>query len=108
MHDLELVSSTSISRRAVFRTIAAKLYHIWPVYDATQLYDCSSLHALEEDIRTVATVWFVQEDHDSVDEFIAEVPLRYVDFDTYDRYRGSTMYKMMTLVLAFLLKEVYG
>ena len=99
--------STSVSRRAVFQTLASKSYYNWPVYDATQLYDCSSLDALEEDIRTVATVWFAQEDHDSVDDFIAEVPLRYVDFDTHDRYRGSTMYKMTTLVRAFLLKEVY-
>ncbi|WP_144240129.1 transposase [Haladaptatus cibarius] len=96
------------SRHAVFQTIAAKSYYNWPVYDATQLYDCSSLDALEEDIRTVATVWFAHEDHDSVDDFIVDLPLEYVDFETHDRYHGSTTYKMTTLVRAFLLKEVYG
>ncbi len=109
MLDLELVSSTSISRRAVFRTIAAKSYHSWPSYDTSQLYDCSSLDALEEDIRTVATVWFAHEDHNSVDDFIAEFPLRYVDFDTHDRYRGSTTYQIEPRwYVSFLLKEVYG
>ncbi|WP_458210703.1 transposase [Haladaptatus sp. NG-SE-30] len=100
--------SASTSRRAVFRTIATKSYYNWPAYAATPLYDRSSLDALEEDIRTVATVWFTHKGHNSVDDFVAEVPLQYVDFSTHDHYSNSPRYEMTTLVRAFLLKEVHG
>ena len=47
---------TQLSRREVFRTIAATSYREWPAYAATPLYDRSSLGGLEEDIRTIGSV----------------------------------------------------
>jgi len=102
------VSSTLSSRREVFREIATTSYYNWPAYDTTALYDSTSLGALDEDIRTVASVWFNHDSHNSVDEFIYDLPLQYVDFTDHDRYSNSTIYSMRTLVRLFLLKEVYG
>jgi IS4 transposase len=102
------MSSTLSSRRAVFREIARTSYYNWPAYDTTPLYDSTSLGALDEDIRTVASVWFSHDYHNSVDEFIYDLPLQYVDFTNHDRYSRSTTYSMGTLVRSFLLKEVHG
>ncbi len=102
------MASTFLSRRTVFRTIAAKSYYKWPTYDTTQWYDRGSLGALEEDIRTVATAYFSHDAYDSVDNFICELPLQYVNFDTHDRYSGSTKFGMRLLFRVFLLKEVHG
>jgi len=102
------MSSTLSSRRAVFREIARTSYYNWPAYDTTPLYDSTSLGALDEDIRTVASVWFSHDYHNSVDEFIYDLPLQYVDFTNHDRYIRSTTYSMGTLVRSFLLKEVHG
>jgi IS4 transposase len=96
------------SRREVFQRITATSYHKWPAYDSTPLYDRSSLGGLEEDIRTVARVWFEHDVHESVDEFVCRLPLAYVEFDAHDRYTGSTHYGMEQLVRAFLLKEIHG
>ncbi len=93
---------------AVFRTIATTPSHDWPAYDSTQLYDRSALGALEEDIRTVATVWFAHDVHDSVDHFVCHLPLAYVEFQPHDCYSGATQYEMATLVRAFVLKELHG
>lgn len=49
------MASTQNSRRDIFRTLATDSYREWPAYDATQLYDRSSLGALEEDIGTVSS-----------------------------------------------------
>lgn len=73
------MASTQASRRDVFRAIATGSYREWPAYHTIGLYDRSSLGALEEDVQTVASVWFAHEAHNSVDEFICELPLRYVD-----------------------------
>ena len=58
------------SQREVFRDVAETPYHKWPAYDATPLYDRSSLGGLEEDIRTVARVWFEHDAHESVEDFV--------------------------------------
>lgn len=83
-------------------------YREWPAYDATPLYDRSSLGGLEEDVRTVAKVWFEHDAHESVERFMCCLPLTYVDFEVYDRYTGTTCYGMEQLVQAFLLKELHG
>lgn len=51
--DSNSVAPTQESLREVFREIAETSYHEWPAYDATPLYDRSSLGGIEEDIRTV-------------------------------------------------------
>lgn len=102
------MGSTPASRRDIFRTIATTSHHEWPAYDTTPLYDRSSLSALQEDIRTVAAVWFAHRAHNSVDEHICGHPLQYVDFRPHDRYSGPATYEMRLLVRLFLLKEVHG
>ena len=102
------MSSTLSSRREVFREIATTSYYNWPAYDTTPLYDSTSLGALDEDIRTVASVWFSRDSHNSVDELICDLPLQYMNFTDHDRYSSSTTYSMRTLVRSFLLKEVHG
>ncbi|WP_254547188.1 transposase [Halomarina pelagica] len=100
--------STRLSRREVFRTIAMTSYHKWPAYDLTPLYDRSSLSVLEEDVRTVAKVWFEHDAHTSVERFVSDLPLAYVEFQPHDRYTGSTRYNMILLMRLFLLKELHG
>ncbi len=102
------MASTQASRRNVFRTIATDSYREWPAYDTTQLYDRRSLGGLEEDIQTVASVWFAHEAHNSVDEFICELPLEYVDLSPHDQYDEPATYEMCMLTRIFLLKEAYG
>ena len=102
------MSSTLSSKREVFPEIATTSYYNWPAYDTTPLHDSTSLGALDEDIRTVASVWFSHGSHNSVDELICDLPLQYVDFTDHDRYSSSTIYSMRTLVRSFLLKEVHG
>lgn len=72
------------------------------------MYDQSSLDSLEEDIRTVAEVWFKYDIHESVEYFVTDLPLAYLDFQAHDRYTGSTQYDMILLVRLFLLKELHG
>jgi len=78
------------------------------VYDATPLYDRSSLDGLESDIRIVSQTWFRHDRHKSVENFVCALPLAYFGFDTHDRYAGSTRYRMDTLFRVFILKEFYG
>ena len=99
---------TQASQREVFRGIASTLYRKWPAYDSTPLYDRNSLGGLEEDVRTVAEVWFEHDAHESVESFVYCLPLAYVKFDAHDRYTGTTHYEMTQLVRAFLLKELHG
>jgi len=96
------------SQRTVFRRIAQQSFVEWPAYDSTPLYDQSSLAALEEDIRTVASTWFDHEDHHSVAEFVSYYPVAYVEFEPHDRYSGATEYEMVQLFRLFLLKETHG
>ena len=96
------------SQRKVFQEIAATSYREWPTYDSTPLYDRSSLGGLEEDVRTVARVWFEHDAHESVEDFVCCLPLAYVEFDAHDRYVGPTRYGMEQLVRAFLLKALHG
>ena len=93
------------SQREVFQEIAATSYQEWPTYDSTPLYDRSSLGGLEEDVRTVARVWFKHDAHESVADFVCYLPLAYVEFDAHDRYTGATRYGMEQLIRAFLLKD---
>lgn len=103
-----MIALEQTSRRAVFRQIAETSYYDWPAYDATPLYDRSSLGGLEKDIRTVARVWFDHHTHESVEDFVCCLPLAYVQFEAYDRYSGTTRYGMDQLVRAFLLKALHG
>lgn len=96
------------SQRDVFRSISQSSYYGWPAYNSTPLYDRSSLGGIEEDVRTVARVWFSHEAHNSVDNFICQLPLAYVEFAPHNRYSDPTEYEMITVVRAFLLKEVHG
>lgn len=81
-----LMSSTEQSRRDVFQTIA-QLQHVeWPAYESTPIYDPSSVTALRSDIRTVAKVWFDHDAHGSIEEFVSQYPLEYVDFRPHDEY----------------------
>ena len=78
------------------------------MYDATPLYDRSSLDGLESDIRIVSQTWFRHDSHGSVENFVCSLPLAYFEFDAHDRYAGSTRYGMDTLFRVFILKECYG
>ena len=102
------MESSPSSRRAVFRRIAQTTYHTWPAYTTTNLYDRSSTNGLEEDVATVAGVWFDHDVHESTEEFICQWPLAYANFDAHDRYTGQTRYGMEPLVRLFLLKELHG
>ena len=101
-------SSTRKPRRDVFRRIARRLHVEWTVYDATPLYDRSSLDGLESDIRTVSQTWFRHDRHESVENFICALPLAYFEFDAHDLHAGSTRYGMDTLFRVFILKELHG
>ena len=96
------------SRRDVFRRIAKRPHTDWPVYDATPLYERSSLAGLESDIRVVSQTWFKHNRHESVENFVCALPLAYFGFATHDRYVGSTRYEIDTLFRVFLLKELHG
>ncbi|WP_181692623.1 transposase [Natronomonas sp. LN261] len=102
------MTQTRTSRRDVFRHIAEKSTVDWPVYDSTPLYDRSSLEALQADIRTISRRWFEHEEHHSVEQFVCQYPLNYVDFGIHDCYAGSTRYELDTLFRTFLLKELHG
>jgi hypothetical protein len=102
------VASTRESRRSLFRRIAHRPHADWSVYDATPLYERSSLDGLESDIRIVSQIWFRHDRHESVENFICALPLAYLEFDAHDRYAGSTRYEMDTLFRVFILKELHG
>ncbi|UPV77043.1 transposase (plasmid) [Halorussus limi] len=101
-------SPTYKSRRDVFRRIARQSHVEWPVYDATPLYERSSLDGLESDIRTISQTWFKHDRHESVEKFVCALPLAYFKFDAYDCYAGPTRYEMDTLFRVFVLKELHG
>ncbi|MFC4451238.1 transposase [Halorussus aquaticus] len=96
------------SRRTVFRRIAQRTHVEWPVYDATPVYDRSTLAGLESDIRTVSQTWFRHDRHVSVENFVCSLPLAYFVFAAHDRYVGATRYEMDTLFRVFVLKECHG
>jgi len=96
------------SQRSVFRRIAQQSYTEWPAYNSTPLYDRSSLGGLEEDIWAVASTWFDNQAHNSVDEFASHYPVAYFQFRPHDRYSGATQYEMAQLFRLFLLKELHG
>ncbi|CQH64751.1 ISH7-type transposase HhuIRS5 (plasmid) [Halobacterium hubeiense] len=100
--------STPSSRRAVFRRIAQTSFYDWPAYTDTPLYDCSSTGALAEDVRTLTSVWFDHDAHESIEEFVCHWPLAYVEFDAHDCYTGHTRYEMEQLFRAFLIKALQG
>jgi len=101
------VVATRESRRSVFRRIAHQ--HVeWPEYDSTPLYDRSSLGGLESDVRVVSSVWFTHPDHNSLEQFVCELPLAYFRFEAHDCYESSTCYEMDTLFRVFVLKELHG
>ncbi|MFA1612573.1 transposase [Halobellus rubicundus] len=102
------MAPTRESRRSVFQRIANRPHADWPVYDATPLYERSSLDGLESDIRIVSQTWFRHDRHESVENFICALPLAYFEFDAHDRYEGSTHYEMDTLFRVFILKECHG
>lgn len=89
-------------------SITRRLYTEWPAYDLAPLYDQSSLSGLEEDVRTVAKIWFKHDAHESVERFVADLPLGYFEFQPHDRYTGSTQYDIPLLMRLFLLKELHG
>lgn len=103
-----MVSATRTSQRVVFRHIAQRPYYDWPNYGSTPLYDRSSLGAAEEDIQTVASLWFEHDAHESVDGFACQLPLAYLDFTPYDCYSSTTRYDMKQLFRVSLLKELHG
>ena len=74
------MATIQASRCDIFRAIATKSYYEWPAYDSTPLYDRSSLSALEEDVWTVARVWFEHDAHESIETFVTDLPLTYVNF----------------------------
>ncbi|RRJ34014.1 transposase [Halocatena pleomorpha] len=102
------MTTTCESKRSVFRQIAYQSHIEWPIYNSTPLYDCTSLGGLESDVRVVSGVWFTHPSHDSVEQFVCELPLTYFRFEAHDRYGGSTRYKIDTLFRVFLLKELHG
>jgi len=102
------VAAPGESQRTVFRRIAHQPDVEWPAYDSTPLYDRASLAGLESDVRVVSGVWFAHPSHDSVEQFVCELPLAYFRFKTHDCYGSSTRYKIDSLFRVFLLKELHG
>jgi len=102
------VTGTSESQRSVFGRIARRQHIEWPIYNSTPLYDRTSLGGLESDVRVVSSVWFTHPDHDSIEEFVCELPLAYFRFEAHDCYENSTRYEMDTLFRMFVLKELHG
>ncbi|QKY22273.1 transposase (plasmid) [Halolamina sp. CBA1230] len=102
------MTATRASRRTVFRHIARLPHSEWPNYDSTPLYNRSSLAAVEEDVRIVASVWFEHDAHESVDEFACQLPLAYLEVTPHDCYSSTTQYEMEQLFRVFLLKELHG
>lgn len=100
--------TTRESQCAVFRRIARQPHVEWPVYNSTPLYDRTALAGLESDVRTVSGLWFTHPDHNSVEEFVCELPMVYFRFEAHDCYGGSTRYEMDTLFRMFVLKELHG
>ncbi len=96
------------SRRTVFQRIAQQPYVEWPAYDSTPLYDRTSIAGLESDVRVISGVWFTHPDHNSLEEFVCELPIAYFRFEAHDRYGSSTRYEMDTLFRIFVLKELHG
>lgn len=84
-----VVAATHAIQRTVFRTIGQTLYAQWPAYDSTPLYDRSVLGGLDEDIRTVAAVWFDHDAHESIEEFVSRFPLAYVELALPDCYMST-------------------
>ncbi len=91
----------------MFRRIARRQHIEWPKYNSTPLYDRTSLGGLESDVRVVSSVWFTHPDHDSIEEFVCELPLAYFRFEAHDCYESSTRYEMNTLFRVFVLKELH-
>ncbi|MFC6988650.1 transposase [Haloplanus sp. GCM10025708] len=100
--------ATRESRCSVFRRIAHQQHVEWPAYDSTPLYDRTSLAGVESDIRVVSEVWFTHHEHDSLEQFVCELPIAYFRFEAHDRYGNSTRYEMDTLFRVFVLKELHG
>jgi len=102
------VVATRESQYAVFRRIARQPHVEWPVYNSTPLYDRTALAGLESDVRIVSGLWFTHPDHNSVEQFVCELPMAYFRFEAHDCYGGSTRYEMDTLFRVFVLKELHG
>ncbi|QIO25452.1 transposase [Haloarcula sp. JP-L23] len=102
------MTATRTSQRSVFRHVAQLPSSAWPTYDSTPLYDRSSLGAVKEDIRIIASVWFEHDAHDSVEDSVCELPLAYFDFTPHDCYSSPTRYEMEQLFRVFILKEIHG
>jgi hypothetical protein len=102
------VVATRESQYAVFRRIARQQHVEWPVYNSTPLYDRTALAGLESDVRIVSGLWFTHPDHNSVEQFVCELPMAYFRFEAHDCYGGSTRYEMDTLFRVFVLKELHG
>jgi hypothetical protein len=97
-----------MSRREISQHIADRSYQNWPAYSSTPLYNRSSLSGLEEDIRTITSVWFDHEKHKSVNQFVRHYPLAYFILSLHDRYAASSRYEMNTLFRVFVLSESTG
>jgi len=102
------VVATRESQYDVFRRIARQPQVEWPVYNSTPLYDRTALAGLESDIRTVSGLWFTHPGHNSVEQFVCELPMVYFRFEAHDCYGGPTRYEMDTLFRMFVLKELHG
>jgi hypothetical protein len=61
------------------------------------------LNLAAEDIRLLAF-----SGRESVENLICALPVTYSEFDSHDRYAGSTRYEMDTLFRVFVLKECHG
>jgi hypothetical protein len=62
------------STQDVFRRVAQRRTLEWPAYDSTPFYDREPLGGLEQNVRTVAGVWFGHDAHRSVDGFVCHLP----------------------------------
>ncbi|QZP39267.1 transposase [Halobaculum magnesiiphilum] len=102
------MTATRDSQRTVFRHIARDPHYDWPSYNSTPFYDRSTLAAVEEDVRKVASVWFEHNAHESVEDFVCRLPVTYLEFAPHDRYTSATQYEMEHLFRGFILKEIHG
>lgn len=79
----------------------------WSPHEPSPLFDCSSLPALDSDIRLVAETCAIrtitQPSNRSSTQWLA-----YGQFDAHDRYVGSTSHETETAFRLFLPAERYG
>lgn len=105
------MAATTMSKRAVFRTIAAHPDCHWPYYRLPDTeYTADDLSALEHDVHRLASVWFKHDAHEDVEAFICWCPLHYLDFSPHDAHPTwhAQSKPVVPMVRALMLMDLHG